>query len=87
MQSAARPDTDKVKATQPGLDGTCREVYVGQGIQLIDNDVDVVTSDTRREDGEALALVRAGDGVKFATLYFAFTRVEVRGNGRYAPGV
>ena len=71
----------------PGLVVALLEVDVGECIQLVHHDVDVVATDARAEDCDAFALIRACDGMELATLYLAFLAVEVCGNSRYSPWV
>ena len=52
------------------------EVDVRQGIQLIEDDVDIVRADSVADDGDALALVRARDGVELTARYIALDGVE-----------
>ena len=59
-------------------------INVGQRVQLVHNDVDVVTSNAVALAGDALALVSTCNGVKFTAAYFALLGIEVGGNGIYA---
>ena len=52
------------------------EVDVCQGIQLIEDDVDIVRADAVADDGDALALVRARDGVELTARDIALNGVE-----------
>ena len=59
-------------------------IDVGECIEFVGHDVDVVAADAVALTGNALALVGAGDGMELAALYFALFSVEVGSNGIYA---
>ena len=76
LQSARGADTYEGELTEGVLLLAGLEVDVRQGIQLIEDDVDIVRADAVADDGDALALVRACDGVELAARYIALDGVE-----------
>ena len=62
-------------------------VDVGQGVEFVDHDVDVVTSDAMRLASDSLALVCTRDGMELAAADLTLNRVEVSGYGIDAGGV
>ena len=80
LQSATCADTDDVEAAMGRAVGTCVQVDVGQCVELVHDDVDVVTSDACRHDGDAFAAACSGDGMKFPVAGLAFLRIQVRGD-------
>ena len=67
--------------------GACGEIDVGQCVELIHHNVDVVASDACGEHGEALALIGSGDGVKLAIAYLTLLAIEMGGHEVYAARV
>ena len=59
----------------------------GKGVELVDHDVDVVAAYAVALAGDALALVRAGDGVELTVSDLTLPCVEVAGNGVYTGGI
>jgi len=59
----------------------CLVVDVGQGVEFVDHNVDVVASDAVALAGYALAFVCAGDGVELTAAYFVLNGIEVSCNG------
>ena len=55
----------------------CLIVDISQGVAFVDDDVDIVAPDTMALTGDALSLIRAGDGMELATGDFAFLGVEM----------
>jgi hypothetical protein len=66
---------------------TCLVVDVGEGIEFVDYDVDVVTADAVTLAGDTLAFVHAGDGVELTAADLAFFRIEVGSDGIYTSRV
>ena len=56
-------------------------VDIGQGIELVDDDINVVATDTMTLTGDALAFIRTGDGVELTAADLALFRVEVGCDG------
>jgi hypothetical protein len=59
-------------------------VDVGEGIEFVDHDVDVVAADAVTLNGNALAFVRTRDGVELTAADLALFRVEVGCDGVYS---
>ena len=76
LQAARGADAYEGQLTEGVLLLAGLEVDVRQGIQLIEDDVDIVRADAVADDGDALALVRACDGVELAARYIALDGVE-----------
>ena len=62
-------------------------VNIGQCVEFVDHDVDVVAANAVRLAGDALALVHAGNGVELAARHFVLDAVEVGGNGVDTGGI
>ena len=80
-------DTDKGQLAVFGTHHTCGEVDIGESIQFVDYDIDIVASYAGRDAGDALALTGAGDGMELTALHLAFSSVEVGGNGLHPSGI
>ena len=78
LQPATRPDADQLKGAQDRVLPAGPEVDVGKGIQLVEHDVDVVTTDAGRYDRDAFALPRSSNGVELAALDVTFACFKVR---------
>ena len=63
------------------------EVDVGEGVELVDDDVDVVAADAVREDGEAFAGVVAGDAVELTVADVALDVAEVLPDHSHTVGI
>ena len=70
-----------------GLFFTRAVVDVGQRVEFVDHDVDVVTTDTVTLAGDALAFVGTRNGMELATADFVFNGVEVGSNSIYTSWV
>ena len=77
LQPATSAYAHHLQLTELGLLRAAIEVDIGKGVELVDHNVDVVASDTRREHGDALALVYSGDGMKLTAGDVALDKVEV----------
>ena len=75
------------KTAQRGFDGSAGEVDVGERVNLVEHDVNVVTANTGRHHGDALAGIGAGDGVKLATLHVALAAVKMSRHRCHTAGV
>ena len=69
------------------LDDSLLEVDIGEGIELIHHDLDIVASDAVGECCHSLALVGAGDGVKLSAADVTLSVVEAGGNHVHATGI
>ena len=65
----------------------CGVVDVGQRVEFVHHDVDIVAADAVALTGNALAFVCSSDGVELPALHFALYAVEVVGYGVHACGV
>ena len=63
------------------------EVDVGEGVELVDDDVDVVAADAVREDGEAFAGVAAGNAVELTVADVALDVAEVLPDHSHTVGI
>ena len=77
LQTAASADAHEVELTEFGTLGAGVEVDVGQRVEFVDDDVDVVATDTGGNDRDALAFVGSGHGAELAALDFAFAVLKV----------
>ena len=87
LQTATGAYAHQFQLAQRGAHGAGVEVDVGQGVEFVHHDVNVVAAYARRHHGDAFALVGACDGAKLAALHCAFAFAEVRGHKVYAAGV
>ena len=87
LQSATSAHADEGQRAVHGALRAGGEVDVGQGVELVHHDVDVVAADARGEGRDALALVGARDGVELAALDLTLHGVEVVGYQGDAAGV
>ena len=76
LQPARGADAYEGELTEVVLLLAGLEVDVRQSIQLIEDDVDIVRADAVADDGDALALVRARDGVELAARDIALDGVK-----------
>ena len=70
-----------------GVDLASLEVDVGESVEFIDNDIDIVGAYTVAQAHDGLALIGASYGVKFARRNFERAGVEKVGNDIDAGGV
>ena len=62
---------------------SCVIVDVGEGVEFVDHDIDIVTADTMTLAGDALTFIHTCDGMELTTADLALFRVEVGCNGIY----
>ena len=65
----------------------CFEINIRQGVQFIEYDVYIVTTDTRTLHGDTLSLICAGYRMKFAAFDLAFLGIKVRCHQSNPTGV
>ena len=87
VQGAGSADAQDVQRLVLRLHFPGGEVYVGQGVQLRHDDVDVVRADAVGQHGDALAVVAAGYRNEFAGGVAEFHVLQVFGNHVHAAGV
>ena len=87
MQAAAGADAHQFQLAQFRFYFAGVEVDVGQRVQLVHHDVDVVAPYAGAHHRDALAPAGAGDGVELAALHLVLARVEVPGHKGHAPRV
>src|ERR1700722_12686980 len=63
------------------------KVDVYQGIELIEDDVDVIGADAGGDDGQAFLADAAGVGHEFPVLGAVFDGVEMAANAVYSVGI
>lgn len=66
---------------------SCVIVDVGEGVEFVDHDVDIVTANTMTLASDALAFIHTSDGVELTTADLALFRVEVGCNGIYSSRI
>ena len=87
LEATTGADAHYLELAQFGSYETGGEVDIGQGIQFVEHNVDVVTADTRGDYRDALATETARDSAEFAARNVA---LDVREMGSYqgdSPGV
>ena len=67
--------------------GARLEVDIGQSVELVHDDVDVVAADACRYDADALALIPTCNGMEFTALDITFHALEMGCYGLHASGV
>ena len=87
LQASASAYAHHLKLTELFLLATCGKVYVGKGIELVYNDIDVITAYACTHNAYALALVGAGYGTELARRHVTLLRVEEGCNLGYTVGV
>ena len=63
------------------------EVDIYQGVEFVEDDIDVVGADAGGDDGEAFLADAAGMGYEFAVLGAVFDGVEMAADAIYAVGI
>ena len=87
LETSACAYTYEGELTECGVVLAGLEIDVGKSIELVDNDINVVTAYTCGEDGDAFAVVCACNGVELAGTDFVFATFEVGRYGIDAPWV
>ena len=77
LQASTGADAHQGEAAEGGAFGASGKVDIGQSIEFVDHDVDVVAPDTRGNHCETLAFVSSGHGAELAALDFALAMLEV----------
>ena len=80
LQGAAGADTHDVEGAVFRLHLHRLEVDVGEGVQLVHHDVDIVGAHAGGEDADAFAAQGAGVGHEFAVLPAEFDGIEAAGD-------
>ncbi len=87
LQGARGADADDGQCAEMRFDGAGDEIDIGQGVEFIEDDVDIVRADTGGDDGKAHPANIARVGNEFAVAVGHFHLIEVPANGRDAIGV
>lgn len=87
LQAAAGTDAHDFQLSEGVVFFAGLEVDVGQRIDFIHHDVDVIAPDAGRGHHDAFAFVGTGDGTKLTAFHFTFAGVEVGGYEGHASGV
>ena len=86
LQGAGGADADDVEGAQIFPDFAGLEVDIGEGIQFVDDDVDIIGSDAGGEDGEAFGTDITGMGNEFAVLSLYLDAVKILADFADASG-
>lgn len=70
-----------------GLLGTCLEVDVFQSVELVHHDVNIVASYSCALNGDAFALIGAGNGMEFTAFHLALFLFKVGCHEAYTARV
>ena len=76
LERARSTDADYLESGMLIFRGTGLEIDIDEGVQLGHDDVDIVGSDARGEDGNALALIGAGEADELTICVLALDGVE-----------
>ena len=87
LQTAAGADAHKRQRAVRGLLGPQLEVDVGQCVEFVHHNVDVVAADARRQHRHALLAIGARHRVELAAALLAFHLGEVARNRSHPPRV
>jgi len=87
LQAAGSAHADDGKGGGLGFDHPGGEVDIGQGVQLIENDVYIVGADAGGDDGDPFLSYVACVGNEFAVLGLVFDGVEMTADSGYPIGV
>ena len=80
LERTTGADADKVQ-TAMGFFGHSRlQVDIGEGVEFVHHDINVVGTHARREHSDTFAVEIAGTGDEFTVLTFHLNLVEKRGN-------
>ena len=74
-------DTDDIQGTADRFYFFGFQIDMGQSIQFVDNDIDIIRTDTGGNHGKPVTPVTAGDGVKFAVTFFQLDLLKMGGDG------
>ena len=77
LQTTAGANAHKREGAVLALLGACGEIDVGQCVELIHHNVDVVATNTRRNHRDAFALVGTCNGFELAAFHFTFFILKV----------
>ena len=81
LESATGADTHHGQRTVLVTFLACLVVDICQGVEFVDNDIDIVATDTMALAGDAFSFIRAGNGMELATGDLAFLGVEMSCHG------
>ena len=87
LQAAAGADAHKGQAAKPVAVLSRGEINVGQSVQFVDHDVDVVATDAGGERREAFPVISACDAVELTAAHLALHVVEMGCHHCHATGV
>lgn len=87
LQGSAGTDADDLQGFQLCTNGARFEVDVGQGIEFIEYDVDVIWTNAGTANGKAFVAHIAGMGDEFAVLILEFDAVEILADFFNAVGI
>src|SRR5580658_2418924 len=66
------------------FDRAARKIDIGQRVELVEDDVDIIGADARGDDGEAFLADASGVGHEFPVLRPVFDRVKMSADAAYA---
>ena len=87
LHGAAGADPDEAQCFPFAFDFFGAEVYVGERVELVHHDVDVVRSDSGGEHGDPRAPVGTGYGMELPVASFQLDAIEMSGHHAHAAGV
>lgn len=87
LQTSASAYPHDLKRSGLRLGATLDEVDVDKSVELVENDIDVVTTNTGGESCDSFAAIRACYGVKLSTLGLALARIKELGDGIDPTGI
>jgi len=80
LEGAAGSHTDDGEGGEGSFDGAGGKVDIGEGVELVEHDVDIVRADAGGDYGEAFLADAAGVGNEFPVVGAVFDSVEVFAN-------
>jgi len=87
LQGPGGAEADDIEGSEGGLDLAGIEVDIGEGIEFVDDDIDIIGADAGGEDGEAFLADEAGMGDELAVLGPDLDGIEVFADLLYAVGI
>ena len=87
LQSATGAYTHDGETTEGVVFLTCGEVDIGEGIELVEHDIDIVTSYTCAHHGDTLVGITTGDGGELTVGYLALDGVEMGSYEAYSSWI
>src|ERR1700760_1778762 len=84
LEGSAGADTDNREWAEIFFDGAGRKIDIGEGVELVEDDVDIIGADAGGNDGDAFFADAAGVRDELAVMGAVFDGVEMAADAVYA---